>query len=132
MPPAATMATRKKDNIMIAQRPNFEYDLEDRQEETLDPVRLEHNNSVATPHDRYHLLMAFSGDNLPIGPMVGFMPRSRARDAAVRYMEQRRRLAPDGCPHVHGGRGVPSRGREGAARERYNCASVAPRRFLND
>lgn len=91
MPPAATMATMKKDNIMIAQRPNFEYDLEDRQEETLDPVRLEHNNSVATPHDRYHLLMAFSGDNLPIGPMVGFMPRSRARDAAVRYMEQRRR-----------------------------------------
>jgi predicted amidohydrolase YtcJ len=71
MPPAATMATMEKDNIMIAQQPNFEYDLEDRYEETLDPWRLEHNNSVATPHGKYHLLVAFGSDNLPIGPMVG-------------------------------------------------------------
>jgi predicted amidohydrolase YtcJ len=71
MPPAATMETMEKDNIMIAQQPNFEYDLEDRYEQTLDPQRLEHNNSVTTPHDQYHLFVAFGSDNLPIGPMVG-------------------------------------------------------------
>jgi predicted amidohydrolase YtcJ len=71
MPPAATMATMEKDNIMIAQQPNFEYDLEDRYEQTLDDVRLEHNNAVATPHNKYHLHVAFGSDNLPIGPMVG-------------------------------------------------------------
>jgi predicted amidohydrolase YtcJ len=71
MPPAATMETMEKDNIMIAQQPNFEYDLEDRYEETLDAERLEHNNPVATPHDQYHLFVAFGSDNLPIGPMVG-------------------------------------------------------------
>ena len=71
MPPAATMETMEKDNIMIAQQPNFEYDLEDRYEQTLDAWRLEHNNPVTTPHGKYHLFVAFGSDNLPIGPMVG-------------------------------------------------------------
>lgn len=70
MPPAATMQTMARDGIMIAQQPNFLYNLEGRYEETLDPWRLAHNNSVATPR-KAGLFVAFSSDNLPIGPMVG-------------------------------------------------------------
>ena len=71
MPPDATMELMRKHNIMIAQQPNFEYDLEDRYEATLDPWRLEHNNSVTTPSEKFHLFVTFGSDNLPIGPMVG-------------------------------------------------------------
>ncbi len=71
MPPDATMKIMYKDGIMIAQQPNFEYNLEDRYEETLDPWRLAHNNSVATPAHKYQLFVAFGSDNLPIGPMYG-------------------------------------------------------------
>lgn len=71
MPPDATMAIMQKDHIAAAAQPNFEYDLEDRYEQTLDSWRLEHNNPVATPADKFHIFVAFGSDNLPIGPMVG-------------------------------------------------------------
>lgn len=71
MPPDATMETMRRDHIMIAQQPNFLYNLEDRYEENLDPWRLEHNNSIATPVHKFGLFMAFGSDDLPIGPMVG-------------------------------------------------------------
>ena len=71
MPPDATMATMKRDGIMIAQQPNFLYNLEDRYEANLDDWRLAHNNSVATPANKFGLFVAFGSDNLPINPMVG-------------------------------------------------------------
>jgi len=71
MPPDATMATMQRDHIMIAQQPNFLYNLEDRYEAILDDWRLEHNNSVKTPAQKFGLFVAFGSDNLPINPMVG-------------------------------------------------------------
>jgi predicted amidohydrolase YtcJ len=70
MPPDETMAIMAKDNILIAQQPNFLYNLEGRYVATLEGARLEHNNSLATPLG-YGLFMAFGSDNLPIGPVVG-------------------------------------------------------------
>lgn len=70
MPPDATMVTMAQDGIMIAQQPNFLYNLEGRYEKYLDDERLAHNNSVATPL-KHGIFVAFSSDNLPIGPMVG-------------------------------------------------------------
>lgn len=69
MPPDATMVTMAADGIMIAQQPNFLYNLEGRYEQYLDDERLEHNNSIATPL-KHGIFIAFSSDNLPIGPMV--------------------------------------------------------------
>jgi predicted amidohydrolase YtcJ len=71
MPPDATMQTMAQDKIAIAQQPNFLYNLEGRYEATLDPWRLAHNNSVATPAKKFGIFTAFGSDNLPIGPMVG-------------------------------------------------------------
>jgi predicted amidohydrolase YtcJ len=71
MPPEATMATMKRDGIMIAAQPNFLYNLEDRYIQTLDDWRLRHNNPVATPAKKFGLTVTFGSDNLPIGPMVG-------------------------------------------------------------
>lgn len=71
MPPDRTMATMARDGIMIAQQPNFLYNLEDRYLQTLDGWRLEHNNAIATPAKTFNIFMAFSSDNLPINPMVG-------------------------------------------------------------
>jgi predicted amidohydrolase YtcJ len=71
MPPDATMATMKRDNIMIAQQPNFLYNLEDRYMAILDDWRLEHNNSIRTPAQKFGLFVTFGSDNLPINPMVG-------------------------------------------------------------
>jgi predicted amidohydrolase YtcJ len=70
MPPEATMKTMAEGGIMIAQQPNFLYNLEGRYEAWLDDERLAHNNSVATPL-AHGIFIAFSSDNLPIGPMVG-------------------------------------------------------------
>lgn len=70
MPPDATMDRMAKDGIMISQQPNFLYNLESRYEAWLDDWRLAHNNSVATPL-KHGIFVAFSSDNLPIGPMVG-------------------------------------------------------------
>lgn len=71
MPPDATMATMKRDSIMIAQQPNFLYNLEARYEQTLDDWRLAHNNPIATPVGKFGLFMAFGSDNLPVNPFVG-------------------------------------------------------------
>ncbi|BBC73994.1 hydrolase [Altererythrobacter sp. B11] len=71
MPPDATMEIMRTDNIMIAQQPNFLYNLEARYQQTLDEWRLAHNNSVATPAHKFGLFVAFGSDNLPIGPLVG-------------------------------------------------------------
>jgi hypothetical protein len=70
LPPDATLATMVRDSILVAQQPNFTYTLEPRYAQTLDGARLAHNNPVATPMNR-GIVMAFSSDILPIGPMVG-------------------------------------------------------------
>jgi predicted amidohydrolase YtcJ len=71
MPPDATMQAMADNGIMIAQQPNFLYNLEGRYEGTLDDWRLAHNNSIATPVKKFGIHMAFSSDNLPIDPRVG-------------------------------------------------------------
>ncbi|WP_237741007.1 amidohydrolase [Novosphingobium sp. B-7] len=71
MPPDATMQTMARDKVMIAQQPNFLYNLEDRYTQVLDDWRLAHNNAVATPVKKFGLFMAFGSDNLPVGPLVG-------------------------------------------------------------
>ncbi|WP_116813292.1 amidohydrolase [Steroidobacter cummioxidans] len=71
MPPDATMKTMAEDKIMIAQQPNFTYNLEDRYVQTLDDWRVQHTNSIATPAKKFGLFVALGSDNLPIGPMVG-------------------------------------------------------------
>jgi predicted amidohydrolase YtcJ len=70
LPPDATLATMVRDSILVAQQPNFTYTLEQRYSQTLDGARLAHNNPVATPMKR-GIVMAFSSDILPTGPMVG-------------------------------------------------------------
>src|SRR5262245_33239665 len=59
-----------KDKILIAQQPNFTYNLEGRYSEALEGQRLATNNALATPIKR-GIFVAFGSDNLPIGPMVG-------------------------------------------------------------
>src|SRR5580658_7625739 len=71
MPPAHTMELMAKDKILIAQQPNFTYNLEGRYVETLEGNRLNTNNALTTPIRKYGIFMAFGSDNLPIGPMVG-------------------------------------------------------------
>jgi predicted amidohydrolase YtcJ len=70
LPPERTMQLMANDKILIAQQPNFTYNLEGRYVETLEGKRLETNNSITTPI-RHGIYMAFGSDNLPIGPMVG-------------------------------------------------------------
>jgi len=71
MPPEETMATMAQDHVMISQQPNFLYNLDDRYSALLDDWRLAHNNAITTPVKKFGLFMAFSSDNLPIGPLVG-------------------------------------------------------------
>jgi len=71
LPPEKTMRIMAKDKILIAQQPNFTYNLEGRYVETLEGSRLATNNALSTPIKKYGLFMAFGSDNLPIGPMVG-------------------------------------------------------------
>jgi predicted amidohydrolase YtcJ len=70
LPPERTLQLMEKDKILIAQQPNFTYNLEGRYTETLEGKRLATNNSIATPI-KHGIYMAFGSDNLPIGPMVG-------------------------------------------------------------
>ncbi len=70
LPPERTLQLMEKDKILIAQQPNFTYNLEGRYTETLEGQRLATNNSLATPI-KHGIFMAFGSDNLPIGPMVG-------------------------------------------------------------
>lgn len=71
MPPDGTMATMARDHIMIAQQPNFLYNLENRYVALLDDWRLAHNNAVATPAHKFGIFVAFGSDNLPVEPLVG-------------------------------------------------------------
>jgi len=71
LPPERTMQIMAKDKILIAQQPNFTYNLEGRYTETLEGNRLATNNAITTPVKKYGLFMAFGSDNLPIGPLVG-------------------------------------------------------------
>jgi predicted amidohydrolase YtcJ len=70
LPPERTMQIMAKDKILIAQQPNFTYNLEGRYVETLEGGRLNTNNALKTPI-KHGIFMAFGSDNLPIGPMVG-------------------------------------------------------------
>jgi len=69
-PPERTMEIMAKDHILIAQQPNFTYNLEVRYSDALEGARLSKNNALATPI-KHGIFMAFGSDNLPIGPMVG-------------------------------------------------------------
>jgi predicted amidohydrolase YtcJ len=69
-PPDRTMVTMAKDKVLIAQQPNFLYNLEGRYVETLEGEHLTKNNPIATPI-KHGIFMAFGSDNLPIGPLVG-------------------------------------------------------------
>jgi predicted amidohydrolase YtcJ len=70
LPPERTMQIMAKDKILIAQQPNFTYNLEGRYVETLEGKRLATNNALTTPI-KHGIFMAFGSDNLPIGPLVG-------------------------------------------------------------
>jgi predicted amidohydrolase YtcJ len=70
LPPERTMQLMVKDKILIAQQPNFTYNLEGRYAETLEGRRLATNNALATPI-KHGIFMAFGSDNLPIGPLTG-------------------------------------------------------------
>ena len=70
LPPERTMQIMAQDKILIAQQPNFTYNLEGRYLEALEGRRLATNNAISTPI-KQGIYMAFGSDNLPIGPMVG-------------------------------------------------------------
>lgn len=70
MPPDRTMDIMAKDKILIAQQPNFTYNLFGRYEETVEGKLLQTNNPLTTPIKR-GIYMAFGSDNLPISPIVG-------------------------------------------------------------
>jgi predicted amidohydrolase YtcJ len=70
LPPERTMQIMVQDKILIAQQPNFTYNLEGRYVDALEGTRLAKNNALATPI-KHGIFMAFGSDNLPIGPLVG-------------------------------------------------------------
>jgi predicted amidohydrolase YtcJ len=70
LPPEHTLDLMAKDKILIAQQPNFTYNLEERYVDALEGRRLASNNALMTPIKR-GIFMAFGSDNLPIGPLVG-------------------------------------------------------------
>ena len=90
LPPDSTLATMVRDSILVAQQPNFTYTLEQRYAQVLDGARLAHNNPVATPMRR-GVVMAFSSDILPIGPMVGLYAAvtRKGKSGAVYGAEER-------------------------------------------
>jgi predicted amidohydrolase YtcJ len=70
IPPASTLDVMARNGIYATAQPNFLYNLEGRYVETLDGYRLEHINPIKSVLD-HGVFLAFSSDNLPIGPMVG-------------------------------------------------------------
>jgi predicted amidohydrolase YtcJ len=70
LPSETTLDVLARDRVYVLGQPNFLYNLEARYESTLEGERLEHINPVASPL-RHGVRLAFSSDNLPIGPMVG-------------------------------------------------------------
>ncbi len=90
LPPDSTLATMARDSILVAQQPNFTYTLEQRYAQVLDGARLAHNNPIATPMRR-GVVMAFSSDILPIGPLVGLYAAvtRKGKSGAVYGAEER-------------------------------------------
>jgi predicted amidohydrolase YtcJ len=70
IPPASTLDLMARNGIFAAVQPNFLYSVEGRYLETLDGYRLEHINPITSAIE-HGVFVAFSSDNLPIGPMVG-------------------------------------------------------------
>ncbi len=70
MPPEETLQKLAKNDILVAQQPNFTYTLEGRYVANLDGARLQHNNPLRTVID-HKIFLALGSDILPIGPMVG-------------------------------------------------------------
>jgi predicted amidohydrolase YtcJ len=70
LPPERTLQIMAKQHILIAQQPNFTYNLEGRYVAALEGRRLATNNAITTPI-KHGIYMAFGSDNLPIGPLVG-------------------------------------------------------------
>ena len=70
IPPATTLDFMARNGIYAAVQPNFLYNVEGRYLETLEGYRLEHINPISSALER-GVFLAFSSDNLPIGPMVG-------------------------------------------------------------
>jgi predicted amidohydrolase YtcJ len=70
LPPERTLQIMTKRKILIAQQPNFTYNLEQRYVDALEGRRLATNNALSTPIKR-GIFMAFGSDNLPIGPLIG-------------------------------------------------------------
>ena len=70
-PPEATYRKMKASDIWLAQQPNFTYTLEGRYRDNLDDARLQFNNPLATPMNRYGIFTSLSSDILPIGPAIG-------------------------------------------------------------
>ena len=70
IPPASTLDLMARNGIYAAVQPNFLYNVEGRYLETLEGYRLEHINPISSALQR-GVFLAFSSDNLPIGPMVG-------------------------------------------------------------
>lgn len=70
MPPPETMKLIERDHILILQQPNFIYNLGPRYEEILQPEQLAHVVAIRTVLQD-GIRMAFSSDDMPIGPMIG-------------------------------------------------------------
>ena len=70
IPPASTLDLMARNGIYAAVQPNFLYNVEGRYLETLEGYRLERINPISSALER-GVFLAFSSDNLPIGPMVG-------------------------------------------------------------
>jgi len=88
LPPERTMEIMARQHLLIAQQPNFTYNLEGRYVAALEGKRLATNNAITTPI-KHGIYMAFGSDNLPIGPLVGLYA------AVTRRGESGRVFGPD-------------------------------------
>lgn len=70
MPPDATMQKIIEDHILVAQQPNFIYNLAPRYEAILWPKQLD-TVIAANTLLKDGIFVAFSSDDMPIGPMIG-------------------------------------------------------------
>jgi predicted amidohydrolase YtcJ len=70
MPPPATMRMIIQDHIIVAQQPNFLYNLAPRYEAILYPQQLD-TVIAANTLLKDGIFVAFSSDDMPIGPMIG-------------------------------------------------------------
>lgn len=70
MPPEATMQTIVRDHILVAQQPNFLYNIAPRYEAILYPAQLD-TVIPANTLLKDGIFVGFSSDNMPIGPTIG-------------------------------------------------------------